>query len=124
MRLQYDDEFDLDVRFTFSGASSMAVGGEPGRALPATAQGQTCGHRHTCHTCETKCQEASCDRTCRTCDTQCDQAETCGDTCPHTQCATCGNTCAGNTCVQTCPATQCATCGNTCQGATCPATQC
>lgn len=138
MRLQYGDEFDLDVRFTLSGGSSMASG-EPRRALPATAQGGTCGHRETGHTCETKCQEASCEpHTCRTCDTQCDQRNTCGDTCPLTACNTCGNTCQGATCpptrCDTCPPTcqgatcvqtcQGATCGNTCQGTTCPPTQC
>jgi hypothetical protein len=102
MRLQYDDEFDLDVRFTFSGMSSLA-GGEPGRALPRAARDQTD---------YTKCEQASCAERCRTDGTQCDQdIETCHDTCPPT-CQ--GHTCPAAECDTNTCRTQCGTCQTDC----------
>jgi hypothetical protein len=117
MRLQYDDEFDLNVRLTFSGAS-RAAGGEPRRALPETVDEASCVP-NTCRTCPTDCdQEAACVET-NTCGTQCNN-------CTQTQCGTCTcdscQTCGGATCDES-------GCGHTYEGTcrvdtcTCP-TEC
>jgi hypothetical protein len=111
MRLQYDDEFDLDVRLTFSGASRGA-GGEPRRALPETVDEASCVP-YTCRTCaNTQCGEEGCVETNTCADTQC-------DTCQTQQCITCQTQC--DTCVS-----QCRTCETDCGASchTCPETDC